>query len=85
MTEWKPIETCPENTWVLVAYPWMDSSEDIAVDRFRWITVIEEEIESEQRNAKGRRRVIQEREEKVREWTHGASPDWWMPKPEVPR
>ena len=84
MSEWRPIETCPENTWVLVGRTWAEPPEDVSVDRFQWATEIEEEVESESSNAKGRRKIIQEHHRRVRRWESGGAPDLWMPKPELP-
>jgi hypothetical protein len=85
MFEWQQIETCPENTWVLVGRTWAEPPEDVCVDRFHWVVEIEEEIESESRNAKGKRRIVQQYEKRIRKWESGGAPDLWMPKPEVPQ
>lgn len=84
MTDWQPIETCPENTWVLVGRSWAEPPEHVCVDKFRWVVEIERTVESETRNAKGARKVIQEHERQVREWDSGGQPDYWMPLPAPP-
>jgi hypothetical protein len=81
MTDWMPIETCPEDTWVLVGRSWADPPDHVAVDKFRWVTEIEEEVESESTNAKGRRRIVQEHHKRVRQWDSGGAPDYWMALP----
>jgi hypothetical protein len=81
--EWQPIETAPENTDILCWSSYNDS-DPFHVDRFRWVTEIETEVESETRNAKGRRRIIQEREERKREWHRHYGAEYWMPLPAPP-
>lgn len=83
MSGWEPIETAPENTDILV---WSSHNETdpYFVDRFVWVVDIHEEVQSETRNAKGRRRVIQEREERRREWERSWGAEYWMPLPAPP-
>lgn len=82
MNAWQPIATAPEGVDVLT---WSSYNEEpYCVDRFRWVTEIETEVESESRNAKGRRRVVQEVETKRRDWLRGYGAEWWMPLPSAP-
>lgn len=84
MTEWQPIETAPENTDILVYSDWRDECR-YSVDHFRWRTTVHEDVESETRNAKGRRKIIQEREERDREWNRdGWGATHWMALPAAP-
>ena len=81
MSEWQPIETCPENTWVMVYAPWEDQS--YRISKFRWGTVHKWEVVSETTHASGKRRISEERHEKFRDWD-GSAGDWWVPLPEAP-
>lgn len=90
MSEWQPIETCPENTWVLLAEPWSDPR--VAISKFAWKTFSEWETVSESSGASGARR--QTRQEKItrgRVWENGVGElgsgdyEFWMPLPEEPR
>ena len=82
---WQPIETCPENTWVLVFAPWGDPPQ-IEASKFNWVTEREWETVSESSGTSGARREV--REEKItraREWESGTNLyDWWMPLPAPP-
>jgi hypothetical protein len=84
MGEWQRIETAPENTWVLVWCPWMGESEQILLDKYRWVNRETNEVESESRNARGRRVILQYTSKRERSWEHGAHPEWWMPLPVPP-
>ncbi|MDE2099563.1 MAG: hypothetical protein KGL39_20085 [Patescibacteria group bacterium] len=83
MTKWQPIETCPENTWVLTYASWGDPPY-VFITKFKWVERTQWDIESESRNEKGRRQIMQERKEREREWdTWGG--DFWMPLPQPPQ
>ena len=81
-TKWQPIETAPENTEILTWSSYNDVP--FCVDSFRWITETLEELESESRNDKGRRRIIQEFQERRRDWCRGYGAEFWMPLPPPP-
>lgn len=84
MGDWQPIETCPENTLVLVWCEW-DESEPVHVDKFHWTERSEWETVSESSGKSGaRRQVRQETVTREREWDHGGSYQHWMPLPEPP-
>lgn len=84
MTEWQPIETCPENTWVLVWAPWREEYSGIGIGKFQWLERSEWETVSESSGKSGaRRQVRQEHITKEREWD-GDSGDYWMPLPAPP-
>lgn len=86
MTEhlWRPIETCPENTFVLTFATWGDFPY-IFVSKFRWYETSEWETISESSGASGARRQIrQEKKTKVRDWGHSYGGDYWMPLPDGP-
>ena len=86
MAEWQPIETCPENTWVLCWASW-ETEPPIAACRFRWRQCSEWETVKESSEASGARRQIrQEKITREREW-EGAfwGGDFWMPMPDAPR
>lgn len=84
MSEWQPIETCPENTWVLVHARWMDAP-NIKISKFRWVRYSQWETVSESSGASGaRRQTRQERITKEREWEAGSG-DYWMPLPGLPK
>lgn len=84
MSDWRPIETCPENTSVLVWCEW-DEDERVHVDKFRWIERSEWETVSETAGKSGSRRQIrQEIITREREWSRGGSYRHWMPIPEAP-
>lgn len=80
---WQPIETAPLNTWILTWGDWQDPP--VGVSRYEDLTRVIERVESESTNAKGRRRIVQEEEVKVREWEgHHWEPTHWMPLPAPP-
>jgi hypothetical protein len=80
---WQRIETAPENTEILTWSSYNDE-QPYCVDRFQWVVEIETEVESDTRNATGRRRIIQEREKRIREWLRGWGAEWWQPLPGPP-
>jgi hypothetical protein len=81
--DWQPIDTLQEGVEALLFTP--GDKHPIWVGSFRWVAHIEESLESESRNAKGRRKIIQEYESKEREWDgEGWSPSHWMPLPAPP-
>lgn len=89
MSTWQPIETCPENTWVLVHEEW--NNPDVAVSKFAWKSFSEWETVSESSGASGARRQIrQEKVFKNRVWDNGIGEmgdggyHYWMPLPEPP-
>lgn len=87
MSKWQPIETCPENTWVLIWRSWEDFP-GMKVERFQWRTYSDWETVSESSGESGVRRQI--REEKIlreMEWEDGATgtDGFWMPLPEPPK
>ena len=85
MMEWQPIETAPENTDILTYAEWAEPQK-IGVSRYRFYEEIEESVESESVNAKGRRVVIQQSTKKVRRWEGDHwEPTHWMPLPEPPK
>lgn len=80
---WQPIETCPENTFVLVWRGWDD--QPASVSKFKWVEYSEWETVSESSGKSGTRR--QTRQEKLireREWEDGGSPEYWTPLPDPP-
>jgi len=81
---WQPIETAPENVYILT-WSSYNTDEPYSVDRFRWKAEIVEEVQSETRNASGRRKVIQERTERTREWSRAWGAEYWMPLPAPPQ
>jgi len=83
--DWQPIETCPPKCKVLVWIEY-DPDEPVKVCSFQWLEKVTEEVESETQNASGRRRVIQERSKRVREWSDGCEDgyEWWQPIPAAP-
>jgi hypothetical protein len=85
MGEWQPIETCPENTWVLTYAEWRDAPQ-IEIGKFRWIENSEWETVSESSGASGARRQIrQEKITREREGECGGyGGDYWMPLPAPP-
>jgi len=84
MAEWQPIETCPENTKVLVWSEW-DEDERVLVDKFRWVEISKWEIVSETSGRSGaRRQTRQETITREREWNRGGSYRYWMPLPDAP-
>jgi hypothetical protein len=87
---WQTIDTCPENTWVLLAEPWAEAP-SMAISKFRWEKRSAWEIVNESSGASGARR--QTRQEKIathRVWDNGLGQlgdgDYkhWMPLPEMP-
>lgn len=80
---WQPIETAPDEVWILTYHEGFGLP--IGVSQYRWVTRVEETVESESRNSKGRRKIVQEVWIREREWD-GAH--WeathWMPLPEPP-
>jgi len=85
MTTWQPIETLEPGVVALVWRPYETDGKQFAVDSFRWREQIVEELQSETRNASGRRKVIQERIERSREWDgNGWGTTHWMPLPDAP-
>ena len=80
---WQPIETAPENTWILTYSP-DNTDEPYAVDKWRWRYWTEETVQSETTNAKGRRKVIQEERKQEREWSQNWGAEYWMPLPDAP-
>jgi hypothetical protein len=82
MSEWQPIETCPENTWVLTYASWGDPPY-VFISKFRWVELQEWVTESETVNAGGRRKIVQEKILKERQW-EGWGGDFWMPIPAPP-
>lgn len=83
MSMWQPIETAPENKDILCWSSYNDT-DPFHVDRFRWVTETLEETESESRNVKGRRRIIQEYSERKRVWERFYGAEFWMPLPDPP-
>jgi hypothetical protein len=84
MTDWQPIDTAPENIDILI-YSTINDASPYCVDRFTWVVEVTEQVESESRNAKGRRRVVQEHEERRREWNRdGWGAEYWMHLPAPP-
>lgn len=89
MSEWQPIETCPENTWVLLPAEW--DSPPINISKFRWVEFSEWETIHESAGASGaRRQTRQETKTKRRVWDngigeHNMGSDYsrWMPLPEI--
>jgi hypothetical protein len=81
LSGWQPIETCPENTWVLLYAPWED--QPYKVGKFMWSTSHGWEVESETQHASGKRQVRRERIERFREWDYDSG-DFWMPLPAAP-
>jgi hypothetical protein len=83
MAEWQQIETAPENTDILT-WSSYNTDEPFSVDRFRWLEEIVEEVQSEKCNSEGRRRIIQERTVRSREWSRAWGATHWMPLPKPP-
>lgn len=74
----------PENTWVLTFADW-DAQPPVGVSRYTVVIEIEQVIEHESLNTKGRRRVIQEISKPRREWDgRHWEPSHWMPLPPSP-
>jgi hypothetical protein len=80
--KWLPIETMPENT---LALTWASWDPEIGISLFRCVKRVEQHVEHESHNAKGRRRIIQEVEVQEREWEGSHhEPTHWMPLPAAP-
>lgn len=77
--EWQPIETAPENTYILVWKPYLGVGELVALDRFKWVEVSEDQL-VRQRGDETTYRTVKRRE---REWEVSGG-DWWMPCPAPP-
>jgi hypothetical protein len=77
--EWQPIETAPENTYILVWKPYLSEDERICLDRFKWVTHREDELVRERGNERTYRTV----EKREREWESSGA-EWWMPQPAPP-
>lgn len=84
--DWEPIESLPEGVMALLWTPCDANGEArIFVDRYFIAKRLVEEVESECRNAAGRRRIIQERTVTDRQWMDdGWSATHWMPLPKPP-
>lgn len=81
--EWQPIETAPAKTWILTFGEWR--SPPVGISRYEDTTRVIERVESESRNAKGVRRIVQEEEIREREWEGDHwEPTHWMPLPPPP-
>jgi hypothetical protein len=81
--DWQPIATAPAKTWILTWGDWQDPP--VGVSRYDDLTRVVERVEHESRNAKGRRRVVQEEDVQEREWEgHHWGPTYWMPLPSGP-
>jgi hypothetical protein len=80
---WQPIETAPENTFILTYSP-ANSDEPYAIDKWRWHSWTEQNIESESANAKGKRKVIHEITHRERNWEANWGAEFWMPLPDPP-
>ena len=76
--EWQPIETAPENTYILVWKPYLEPNV-VEVDRFRWVELSEDEFVRQRGNEKTYRTVTR----RDREWEKSGG-DWWMPIPAPP-
>jgi hypothetical protein len=80
---WQPIATAPANTWILTWGDWQDPP--VGISLYEDLTRVVERVEHESRNAKGRRRVVQEEEVKERQWRgYHWEPTHWMPLPSPP-
>lgn len=81
MSEWQPIETVPEATWVLVYAPWHGDC-PVYVGYVTYSTEKEDVLVAE----KGNRRTYETRDKRVEEWLGGG---WggthWMPLPSPPQ
>jgi hypothetical protein len=83
MSNWQPIETCPENTLVLLWRGWDECP--VAVDKFEWVEYSEWETVSETSGkSEARRQIRQETIIRKREWYQGGTPEYWMPLPDAP-
>jgi hypothetical protein len=78
--EWQPIETAPEDTYILVWKDYLDENERIAIDRFKWVTREEEVFVRETGNGE---RVYRTDKRREREWEVSGA-EWWMPVPAPP-
>lgn len=84
MNGWQPIETMPEEENALTYAPW-ETGRPIGISQFRWVQCVSQEVESESRNASGRRVIIQERTTRERDWSGDHwEPTHWMPLPPPP-
>ncbi len=81
--EWLPIETAPENTWILTFGDWQDPP--VGISLYRNERRVIDRVEHESMNDKGRRRIVQEETVTNREWDgYHWEPTRWKPLPPAP-